>query len=262
MHHRYTVGIAFLIASLIPAAALAAGFAKQSLFLSQSTVVEGQTVFIYAVVTDDATAPFSGVLRFSDEAGVIGSTTVTMDPGKASTVSIAWTPKAGQHTITAALVARDGTVAESEDAVFVVDKTPAPPVADQLEPPGTTETQPEPRVGTTTVGSSAPIVTTIAKFAPGVAGNVAPVFTNIDSIRTNSVKRLDDGTEWSKDAISKAAAAPSGLLNTLWLIVSTFALYVCASLAYVVANIALFYPAIVVIFFLVLWKLYRMVRGY
>ena len=256
------VGILLFVVSM-PFAVRAAGFAKQSLFLSQSTVVEGQTVFIYAVVTDDSDTPFVGILRFSDETGGIGSTTVTLQPGKASTVSVPWKPTAGQHTVTAAFVSHDGTVTESEDAIFFVDKTPAPPVADQLtqQPLLTAVTDQSKTIGTTTVGSSEPIVQTIKRVAPGVAVNTVPLFDTVDSLRTRSVQALDHGTEWSKSAITKAATAPSSILNTLWLIVSTLALYVCASLAYVVANIALFYPAIVVIFFLVLWKIYKTIRG-
>lgn len=254
------VPFVLLSALAIPMVTSAAGFAKQSLFLSQSSVVEHQTVFIYAVVTDDTETQFSGTLHVTDELGDIGSTSVTLPAGKASTVSVPWTPVAGQHTVTAQLIAKDGTVTESEKATFTVDAAPPPPVKDQLPTTLPQKTTAPTMIGTTTVDSSVPIERSLSTIVPSVAPSTIPVFNAIDSFRKASVTALDGGSKWSQGSITKAASAPGGVVNTLWLVFSTFLLYLCASLAYVISNIALFYPALVVLFLFILWRIYRAIR--
>ena len=263
MHNSHPTYIALLLVFLMPASVLAAGFAKQSLFLSQSSVTEGQTVFIYAVVTDDSDTPFTGILGFYDETGAIGSTTVTLLSGKASTVSVPWTPKAGVHQVIAKLVAKDGTVTETENATFTVDAVPPPqPVKETptTEPAVAKKNTVTATTTTTTIDSSAPIEKSLSNIAPSIAPKATPIFGAIDSFRGTSVKLLDNGSDWSKNSITKAALAPGGFMNTVWLIFTTLVLYVCASLTYVVSNIALFYPAIVIIFLFVLWRIYRTIR--
>ncbi len=243
----------------VPLLTQAAGFAKQSLFLSQSAVYEGQTVFIYAVVTDDKPTYFNGELRFSDEKELIGSVPVSLEPGHASTLSVPWKPSAGEYKITAALVTSDGKPAESQEATFYVNGASSSPRATGIDPlsikPKTEKAKASP------VDSSAPILNTIGRVSPAFADALAPTFFSVDTFRKERAKSLDQGSEWSKKEISKAATAPSGTTNTLWLILTTFVLYLCASLVYFLGNIGIFYPAIAIAFFFLLWKIYSWVRN-
>ncbi len=255
MRKYFSISLLFLIPSFI----FAAGFAKQALFLSQSTVYEGQTVFIYAVVTDDTPTYFQGELRFSDATELIGTVPVSLKPGHAATVSVPWTPKAGEHTITAKLVTGDDTQTENQKATFYVSKVPSPPQTSAIDPLVT-----KPKVQgplPSTVDTSTPILNSIDRFFPSIAQSVAPMFFSVDTFRKNSVKNLDQGTLWSKKEISKAATAPSGTSNTLWMILSTFVLYICASLIYSLGSISIFYPAITIIILLLLWKTLSWIRN-
>src|SRR3989344_7118699 len=116
---------------ITPLSAGAAGFAKDSLFLSKSPVTEGETVFIHAVVANDNASAFTGNVVFSVQDGSasggkdsIGSVAVTLPPGGAQAVSVSWQPTGGSHKVTAELTAGDGTVAESEHATFAVQEKP------------------------------------------------------------------------------------------------------------------------------------------
>ncbi len=254
----------FLFLSFIFAAnpdlAHGAGFAKQSLFLSQSTVTEGQTVFIYAVVTDESPNNFSGTLNFKDETGLIGKATISLEAGKATTASVSWTPKAGTHTVTATLTSAGDTV-ESQEAVFVINPKPVPAdSAATTHTPDAIDALSQPTASSTTIDSSEPVVASIGRVSTPLASRSQPVFSSIDSVRQQGVDRLYQGTQWSKGNIAKSATAPSGLSNTMWLILSTLVLYICTAFAYLLSNIGIFYPAILFIFFLILWKTYKLFR--
>ncbi|MDQ5955041.1 MAG: hypothetical protein QG621_44 [Patescibacteria group bacterium] len=257
------------VSSFVVAAALvfspfvvqAAGFAKQSMFLSQSSVTEGETVFIYAVVENVSPNSFAGVLKFSDASGAIGQTAVTLKTGVADTASVTWTPKAGQHDVTAKLVTPDGTVVESQNAVFYINPKPTPASPSTASSGGTIA---EPTVSATStpahIESSEPLQQYVLKYTPFASTYTAPVFSNIDKARSTSAQKLTGGTAWSTKALQDASAKPSSWKNTLWLIAVTAVLYVCSALSYLITNIGVFYPAFAVLFFFILWRVYRFAR--
>ena len=236
--------------------ASAASFAKQSLFLSQETVNEGDTVFVYAVVTNDTSNYFSGKLVFSDEHGPIGTTTIGLEADRANTFSVTWKPAAGSHTIAANLLNGQGDVVESENSDFFVNAKPKPAEAGAPS----VATQSDVHVGTSTIASSLPIEKSIASLSPQVAAYTAPVFTSIDAGRAKAATSFTNGSNWSKQQIAKSALQKPGFATTLWLILSTVALYACTVVLYMLSNIGVFYPILALVFFFVLWKSYRLVR--
>jgi hypothetical protein len=249
---------------LIPSVVFGAGFAKQSLFLSQATVTQGETVFIYAVVENDSPSYFTGTLKFADESGAIGNASVSMKPGEAATYSTAWKPKAGQHSVSANLVNTSGDVVESENATFFVNSVPSP-----ASPPGenvsiaftnNASSSNATLNASSTIQTSQPLENWLASSSPIVSKYVTPVLTAIDSGRTAASHVITQGTQWSKDTLKHAATAPGGWQNTLWLILATLGLYTFAALSYLINNIGVFYPAFAIIFFFILWRAYRLVR--
>lgn len=246
----------------IPSLTLAAGFAKQSMFLSQSSVAEGNTVLIYAVVENDSATSFTGALKFADQMGSIGSVPVSLAAGQAATVSVSWKPVVGPHAVVANLTTLTGQTVESDKASFVVH--PAPPhsqvstttamndlVLNELS---------RPKDQTVSIQTSDALEQWIAHVAPPVANITAPVFSAVDSGRLAGAKKLGAGGTWAQDALSKAAVAPGGWLNTLWLISMTILLYLCSTLGYVLKNLGIFYPVIAFIFFYILWRIYKLMR--
>ncbi len=249
-----------LVIALLPFSAHAAGFAKQSLFLSKTPVTEGDTVLIHAVVSNDAASSFSGNVVFKEAADTIGSVAVTIAAGGANAVSVSWKPLAGSHDVTAELTAQDGTVVESESATFAVNPKPVPASSDNSDP----QLQ-------AAIESSQNIQNEIGQYSPAVASTTAPVFSGIDSLRAQAAVALDNGINWAKTTSGGQSAgqvlgtsttntSPGGIMGTVWNILALIALYLFTILRFVVGSAGIFYPVLAVGFFFILWRTYKHFR--
>ncbi len=246
-----------LFATLFPAAALGATFAKQTLFLSKESVTEGETVLIHTIVSNEATTSFAGKLEITNKEGSIGTVPVALAAGEAAAVSVSWKPLAGSHSITAQLLDQAGEVVEKESATFTIRA--------QVVAGTTTET------ATTDVDSSEEIQQALANLSPAVAKTSEPVFSAIDSARAQAAEVLDRGVAWSKKQIGNSAIKNQGTIlgteteksttdkisGSAWTVVATVVLYVLSILRYLVSSAGIFYPLFALLFFFMLWKLYR-----
>ena len=150
---------------ITPLFAGAAGFAKESLFLSKTPVTEGETVFIHTVVRNDATIAFSGEVVFKDGDTRVGAVSVNLAAGGADAVSVSWQPTVGSHTVTAELTGSDGTISESESATFEVNPRPSSSTAATSSSAG--------------VESSQDLQDKLAGLSPKAASRAKPVFATI-----------------------------------------------------------------------------------
>lgn len=244
----------FALALLItPLAAGAAGFAKESIFLSKNPTIEGEVVFIHSVVTNPADTAFAGDVVFKHGDTQVGKVAVTLAAGGAEAVSVSWQPVAGSHTIKAELTAKDGTVVASEDATFSVQAKPA---------------NTEAATTTRDVESSAKIKETIANISPQAAEITTPVFATIDSLRQKSVEALTKGEAWAKqktenpqgEVAGDTSEAGGGAVHTVMSLVATLLLYVFSLLKFVVSNAGVFYPVLAVAFLYTLWRVFKRMR--
>jgi hypothetical protein len=247
-----------LFATLFPAAAFGATFAKQTLFLSKESVTEGETVLIHTIVSNEATTSFAGKLEITNKEGSIGTVPVALAAGEAAAVSVSWKPLAGSHSITAQLLDQAGKVVEKESATFTIH---AKAVADTVTP----------ETATTDVDSSEEIQQALANLSPAVAETSEPVFNAIDSARAQAAEVLDRGVAWSKKQIGTSAIKNRGTIlgteteksttekisSSAWTIVATVVLYVLSILRHLVSSAGIFYPLFALLFFFMLWKLYR-----
>ena len=241
----------FALLFLFPTLVFAAGFAKESLFLSKSPVTEGETVLIHAVVANEKAEQFKGEVQLRSGDATIGSTPLTLTAGEARTVSVPWSPKAGTHKVTAELKTNDGTIAESTQATFVVLEIPKPAVA------GTT-------TESTSVESSAQIQEAIENISPQVADGAQPVFETLDSWREKGAEFLDGqitaakkhvpGNILGAETVQQAKDNPVGSVMTVF---QTLYFYLLTILRYIIASAILSYPLLVVLFLWGLWKLYQ-----
>lgn len=250
---------------LLPSVVFGANFAKQSLFLSKSSVVDGETVRIYSVVQNDTAGSFVGKLVVRDESKVLGSPVVNLDAGAVQTVSILWTPSAGKHTIKAQLVGSSGEVAGEESETFSINPKPS------------LSTEKESQV-TASVESSEAIQNSIGKYSPQTENIVHPAFVLIDGGRQAAAGVLDKAVDWSKSQIgtkniseaiksstdgdnaSDPAGATSGVLGTLWFVLATLALYAASILRWLVGSAGVFYPVFAILLLYVLWRIIKRIR--
>jgi hypothetical protein len=244
--------------AVYPEAAAAAGFAKQSLFLSKTPVTEGETVLVHAVVANDATAKFTGDVVFKDGEAKIGSVAVTIAPGGANAVSVSWRPVAGTHSVSAELTGTDGYVVEKQSATFTINEKPKPALT-----------------GDVTIATSSPIGTSediqnkIKSLSPTAADLSAPIFSTLDTLRVKSAQALDSGIDWAKQkaagkktgsVFGTTTEASGGAIDTAWGIFGTILLYILNALRYVVGNAGIFYPVFALLFFYILWRIYKRMR--
>ena len=258
MKFRFAL-VSILLAGL-PAVALGAGFAKQSLFLSKGSVTEGEVVLIHAVLQNEVATKFAGDLSFTDGGEKIGTVPITLGAGEAQAASISWKPSAGAHKVVAELKSGTETVETLSQTFTVKEKPAAPPKTSN-----TSEALPA-----ATVESSQSIQNGIASVSPQAAGVVAPFFTLVDGGRAkaaevlgvqvdNTKKSLGPGggnvlsTETTKDAASN----PGG---TFWTILQTLYLYILTVLLFLVSNAGIFYPLLGVAVLYLLWRLFKRFR--
>lgn len=222
----------------------AAGFAKESLFLSKSPVTEGDTVFIHAVIANDSTTAFAGDVIFEEGETKIGAVAVSIAAGGAETVSLSWTPKAGSHPVVAELTAKDGTVVEKLSATFSIAAKPQPK---------------ESTVTSSIVQPSDEVQEAIAGISPGLASASEPIFDAIDGFRQKGADVLDKGITWAKSSESEAPSA-GGIGGTVLGIVKTILTYLMEVLRFVIGNAGIFYPALALAFLYFLWRTYKRFR--
>ncbi|MEI6864306.1 MAG: hypothetical protein WCK46_03015 [Candidatus Adlerbacteria bacterium] len=252
---------------LLPTIVGAAGFAKQSLFLSKSSVTEGETVLIHATVSNDTAAKFTGTLKLHDEDGTIGSVPVTLGSGEAGAVSVSWKPLAGTHTVLANLEDSAGTVVEESSQTFTIAAKAVATPASKNKPSNTSAT----------VEPSTQIQESIGSVSPTAQTYAAPVFEAIDAGRVLGASTINDGIDWSKKELAEQAqkqktkttssaadqntdTMQTKATNTAWTIFATVSLYVLSVLLYVVGNAGVFYPVFALLFFYILWRLFKRYR--
>lgn len=241
---------------IAPLPLFGASFARESLFLSKTPVVDGETVLIHAVVANESNVKFVGDVVLKVGEARIGSVAVTIAPGGANAVSVSWKPTAGSHKIVAELTTVEGTIVESESATFTINEKP--------KPAGTSGT-----AATTSIESSADIQDKINSTLPAVSGISEPIFTTLDSARASAAALLDRGIDWAKqktdekkpgEILGSATENKGGFIETALLMFATVMLYIFSVLRFVVGNAGLFYPVFVVLFFYALWRIFRRIR--
>ncbi len=261
--YMHFIRLALVGALLLPSLASAAGFAKQSIFLSKSPVTEGESVLIHTVVQNDGTAAFDGSLVVFAQTGSadkqkVGTVAVSIAPQGANTVSVSWKPAAGSYDVTAELTQKDGTVVESESARFTINERPKPASEGVATSSGE-------------VQSSAPVEDMVAKYVPALTGVSGPIFTNIDTWRGKAASLLDQGINWSKSKVGAKSAgevlgastqntSPQGLLGTGTYLAGLAGLYFFSVLRWLIANTGVFYPVVAVAFLYAIWRVFASMR--
>ena len=107
------------------------------------------------------------------------------------------------------------------------------------------------------------------------------MFGVIDAGRTSAAGALDAGINWSKKQLAqnvgkKATSSKSNktagaatttpdtstasIFATLWTVVATVSLFVLSALRYLVGNAGMFYPFLLIVFFYILWRIFRGIR--
>jgi hypothetical protein len=249
-----------LAALLLPSIVFAAGFAKQSLFLSKSSVTEGDTVLVHAVISNDATTKFTGTLTFTDGSAAIGSVPVSLSAGESSVFSVSWKPDAGSHTVTATLKDPSDATVEQTTGTFDIAAPPKPATVASDQTAAAIE-------------SSSAIQQSIGSVSPQVESVAQPVFTVIDSARNAAADVLDTQLATTKQNLGPNAGAPGEVLGSeatknagtnptgaIWYILQTLYFYLLTVVRFIVGSAGVFYPIIAILFLFFMWRMFRRFR--
>ncbi len=243
-----------LILLMFPTFSFAASFAKQSIFLSRSSVTEGESVLIHAVVSNDESTTFKGSLVLRDGEEKIGTIPVTLESGKAIAVSLSWEPAAGKRSVYADLLTQDGEKVETMRETFSIAEKPKPPVTEKED------------LSAAAIDSSKDIQDKIRSVSPGASDAVAPVFSMIDSARNSAADVLDEQLTLAKKKLGQVEGAQTeegALPETVggfWLALWTLYLYILTVLRFLVGNAAFFYPVFAILFLFILYRTFRRFR--
>ncbi len=246
-----------LLTALLPLIVSATGFAEDTLFLSKTSVTEGETVLIHTVVANDSDKALEAKVTFSAGDMEVGSVPAKLKAGEAATVSLSWKPEAGTHRVTAAFSAPNMET-ETRSATFEVKAKPSP----------TLSTTDEKDNIAAAVQSSDFIESKIEEFSPETAQTLNPVFEFIDTAREKAAHTLDSQLDWAKQKIDKKppgiiAGAETGggsWMDTVFFGIYTLYFYLLTVIRYILGNAGIFYPVAVFIFFYFLWKTFRRIR--
>src|SRR3989338_5062282 len=151
MRQVFIIGLLFLA----PITALAAGFTKEPLFLSTSNPVDGETVLIHAIVSNESSVAFA--------------------VGEAQVFSVSWKPASGDHVIVATLKDTDGSTVGEVTQTFSVSARPTQ-ISTQQTKGG--------------IDSSQLVQEQISNISPAVGNLLSPGFAIVDSVRGNAVDEI------------------------------------------------------------------------
>lgn len=253
------LAVAALLAILMsPLIAGAAQFAPSSLFLSKEKVVEGDTVLIHAVVQNNSTTTFPGTLSVRSDEIQVGSVPVTLSPNEVRAVSVSWTPKAGSHTVVAALLDKGGAAVQSETQTLTV------------------EAKRKSRVATTASSSAAAAVESsksikqaIDGISPAAGNALSPVFKLVDGGRESAARMLDAEIQKAKPKVAPLPGVVAGADTAIaapdqgsWFssIFYTTYFYILTVLRFVVGSAGVFYPLLAFAFLYALWRMFKKFR--
>ena len=249
---KYVVWIVLLC--FMPLGALAATFPSQSIFLSEDSVLAGDTVLIHVVISNNSNSPFSGTLSILDGKTPVGTLAMSLAAEEAQVESLSWKPEGGTHTLSADLYDSNKLLVQEIQQTFNVSL-------------------PTPSANAFSVESSRGLDSAIAQVSPKTARVVAPVLATIDLARQDAVKSLSQGVTWAQGQINLASSTQgqvlgaettnsqaTGIGHTLWVVLATAVLYILSVLRSIISSVGLFYPVMAILFLYVLWRLFRGIR--
>lgn len=208
-----------LIAVPVLAAALPGGFAPGTLWLSKTSLADGEHANVSTALYDSGDASLSGDLIFTDNGTTFANVPFTLAAGESRIYSAAWTAKGGSHTLGAALAnVKSGSASASvKDAsaasISVEVAVPEPP-------------SPALSAATTTAGTVAKAASTAFDAAESVRtagadairGELAALSAASPASSTPAAKVLGVSTQKPVAAAASAdwlAAAERGALTGL-----------------------------------------------
>ncbi|KKW19232.1 MAG: hypothetical protein UY63_C0017G0009 [Parcubacteria group bacterium GW2011_GWA2_51_10] len=244
-----------------------AGFPAQSIWTSQASAVEGETIDVYAAIHNGSAESIKGNVTFSVDGKSIGSKSFEISAGKSELVSIAWKTVAGTHIIRANIESESGVKNDqSGDLSITISNAPAPT---QLEQGAQVVSEAAAKIASASAPAVASVAQNIIQGAEAFRqSGIAYAQRNMESAENEGVKQDDaspDTPAGQKESVatkevpgSVAGAKTSGeAQNSVFAKLSQLA---APAILFSFGNRAIFYPLLSLLALVILFVLGRMVR--
>lgn len=238
-----------------------AGFPTQSLWLSKTSVTEGDALEIYAAVYNAGSAQLRGTVAFQVDGKTIGTKKFDIAAGKADLVSVSWKAAAGLHNFSAAIQDASGT--KSGEAVSLSSATAGTVTAVvAAAPPPSIVEQGIKTVSETIANASSAATPVIASAASGIFAKTEEFRKGVlDNAQESSMEKTPATTSSTarEGQVAGASVAPqqtsgqSSLFNNI----SQFA---APAILLTFGSPAIFYPLLCLILLAAIYALGKFVR--
>ncbi len=176
--------LAFLfLPSQLGAAEIQAGFPPQSIWVSKSTAVAGESLEIFTVVHNGSDATLSGTVAFFDNEKRIETENFKLSAETSQLVTIEWKATPGEHAISA--IIEGASVEGISDSIALSQRASASIKITVAEPP------PPPAIVNAATEASAFIAETAKTASPVVQATLKNVLGKTEEFREQKINSLE-----------------------------------------------------------------------
>jgi hypothetical protein len=240
-----------------------AGFPVQSIWISKSSVTEGDSVDIYTAVYNAGSESLRGSVSFRVDTKEIGKKEFQLDAGKAGLLFVSWRATAGPHTFGATIVNASGAKAGEGVSLSSGNSGSLSVIVASAPPPSMIEQ------GVKTVVQAANDATSVA--APVIVSAGKSLFDTTELFRKSALefakqnqhsKKPGAATSTAPARESQIAGAnivipPQNNENSLFSKLSQLA---APAILFTFATPAIFYPFLCLVLLAVIYGLGKLVR--
>lgn len=181
---------------------LSAGFAPQSIWISRTHVIAGESVNIFTVLYNSSENTVAGEIIFTLDNSSIGTKEFTLNPGEAQTVFLPWVAKAGNHSISARI--ENALVANTNTKTSVLNQATGN-ITVSVEAP------PPPSPSAQVLNSAVTAITSgVASSAPAVMSALTSLYEKTEALREDAKSALEKQIAESSAGATAAGAGQEG----------------------------------------------------
>ncbi len=242
-------------------AALPAGFAPGSVWLSDHTPAAGSTVRIFTVIYDSSSTAIEGSVSFKIDGESVGSSPFSLEPGESSIESVTWVALEGNRSVSVEIVSAIdkktkqavsvANTSASPLSVSVGAPLPKPPALEAIDSAQTVVASSSPIVATVVAGATS-ATESIRKAGESYLESIIGVSGATTTASTTKPRGsvLGAETEIKEEVASSTDPNPDGYLQKI-----------AKVLLPVFKYPALFYPLFLFIILFVLWIVAKRLRN-
>jgi len=246
--------------SLVSADSLSAGFAPNSVWLSRTNALAGDSINIFSVLYNSSDSSIIGDLVFTVDGISVGTKSFTVGSGETQIESLPWTARVGKHTISAKI--EKVLDSNTKNTVNVLNQTTGSVTVNFENPPPPPPPTPPSETTKVLSGIVSTIQNAISASAPIIADTAKTVYNTTESMRTQAKsalnKQIENNAKTTKSPDSASGPVSKTQVDKGW--VPSAEKYLAGVMFAVVSSKTLFYGVLLlslIFLFLILRMIWR-----